>query len=83
MKSQEEAGRSMAEAMNWVSKITSSCIAMVLPLIFGLWLDKKLGTMPLFSLGLLALGMICGLYLLIKAVTPEKKNEKTKINIKT
>lgn len=70
---QQEMGRAMGEAMMWVSKITSSCIAMVLPGIGGMWLDKKFGTTPIFALILLVFGMIGGLYLLIKAVTPEKK----------
>lgn len=68
---QQEMGRSMSEAMMWVSKITSSCIAMVLPGIGGMWLDKKFGTTPVCSLVLLGFGLVCGMYLLIKSL--EKK----------
>lgn len=67
---QQEMGRSMGEAMMWVSKITSSCIAMVLPGIGGMWLDKHFGTTPICAIVLFVLGMGAGLYLLIKAVTP-------------
>lgn len=58
----------MGEAMMWVSKITSSCIAMVLPGIGGMWLDKQLGTTPVLGLVLLVFGMVAGFYLLVKMV---------------
>lgn len=71
---QHEMGRSMSEAVSCVSKITSCCLAMVLPGIGGIWLDKKFNISPICSLIFLCFGLICGMYLLIKSL--EKRKQK-------
>jgi len=47
---------SMAAAMQWVHRITTVVMEMVLPGIFGVWLDKKWGTNFVGLLGF-ALGL--------------------------
>jgi hypothetical protein len=54
----------MAEAMNWVSKITTVVLEMVLPGLAGLWLDSQWGTRFLTLVGF-ALGVPLGLWHLI------------------
>lgn len=66
--------QSMSEAANWVSKITTACVAMLLPGAAGLWLDNFMHSAPAFGLIGMALGMACGLYLLIQFTQPKKKN---------
>ena len=63
----------MAEAMNWVSKITAVALEMILPGLAGLWLDNQLGTRFLALLGF-ALGVPLGMWHLI-AMTKSKRNE--------
>ena len=63
----------MAEAMNWVSKITTVALEMVLPGLAGLWLDSQLGTRFLTLLGF-ALGIPLGMWHLI-AMTRNKRND--------
>ena len=63
----------MAEAMNWVSKITTVALEMVLPGLAGLWLDNHLETRILAVLGF-ALGVPLGMWHLI-AMTMSKRNE--------
>lgn len=53
-------------AMRWVSRITSISIEMVLPGLLGLWLDRRLGTLVLFtSLGF-ALGLTVAMFHLVR-----------------
>ena len=54
----------MAEGMNWVSKITTIALEMVLPGSLGLWLDTRFGTRFLALLGF-ALGVPLGIWHLI------------------
>ena len=63
----------MAEAMNWVSKITTVSVEMILPGLAGLWLDKQLGTQFLALLGL-ALGFPLGVWHLI-AMAKSKRDD--------
>ncbi len=63
----------MAEAMNWVSKITTVALEMVLPGLAGLWLDNQLETRFLTMLGF-ALGVPLGMWHLI-AMTKNKRND--------
>jgi len=60
----------MAEAMNWVSKITTVALEMVLPGLAGLWLDNQLETRFLALFGF-ALGVPLGIWHLI-AMTKSK-----------
>jgi F0F1-type ATP synthase assembly protein I len=53
-------GRSpIAIAMHWASQVTTIAIEMVLPVLLGVWADKRLGTKGVFSL----VGAIAGLWL--------------------
>jgi len=67
----------MAEAMAWVSKITTVCFMFALPPIGGSWLDNWLGCMPLFTFCGLVLGMGGGLWHLIQItkIPPKEKPE--------
>ena len=60
----------MAEATNWVSKITTVALEMVLPGLAGLWLDNQLETRFLALFGF-ALGVPLGIWHLI-AMTNSK-----------
>lgn len=60
----------MAEATNWISRITTVTLEMILPGLAGLWLDKRLGTGFLALLGF-ALGVALGIRHLI-AMTKSK-----------
>ena len=55
---------SMAEAMNWVSRITAVALEMILPGLVGTWLDSQLETRFLALLGL-ALGVPLGIWHLL------------------
>lgn len=55
----------IAKGVQWVSKITTVALEMVVPVIIGSWLDRKLGTQFLTILGI-ALGVPLGLWHLIK-----------------
>lgn len=60
-------GRSpYALAMEWVSRITSISIEMVLPGAIGYWIDIKLGTKPFFLIIGSILGFVGGMWHLIK-----------------
>jgi hypothetical protein len=62
----------MAEAMNWVSKITTVTLEMILPGLAGLWIDNQLET-RCFSLLGFALGVPLGIWHII-AMTKSKRN---------
>ena len=60
----------MAQAMAWSSRITTISLEMVLPAVFGHWLDQRLGTWFVFvTLGAIA-GMTLGLMHLIQMTKP-------------
>lgn len=63
----------MAGAMNWVSKITTVALVMVLPGLVGWWLDNQLATRYLSLVGF-ALGVPLGMWSLI-AMTKRNRNE--------
>ncbi len=63
----------MSEAMNWVSRITTVALEMVLPGLAGLWLDNQLETRFLTLLGF-ALGVPLGMGHLV-AMTKRKPND--------
>ena len=52
--------------MQWVSQITSIAIGMVLPGLFGFWIDWKLGTKAVFPVVGVVVGFSVGLWQLIK-----------------
>jgi hypothetical protein len=66
----------VALAFEWVAKITTVGLEMVIPGLFGYWLDGKLGTRYLTIAGF-ALGMVVGFWHLLRMVKlkPPRKNE--------
>ena len=56
----------MVLAMEWVSRITTISLEMVLPALGGYWLDTSWGTKPLFTLLGAALGPAVGFWHLIR-----------------
>jgi F0F1-type ATP synthase assembly protein I len=58
----------MSKAVAKASEVTVVAMTMVLPMLFGYWLDRFLGTLPLFVLCGLVLGMPAGIVQLIKLV---------------
>jgi hypothetical protein len=65
----------MALAMEWVAKITTVALEMVLPGLAGRWLDAQLGTGFLVLLGF-AFGLVAGIshLLLMTGAVGRKKN---------
>jgi hypothetical protein len=55
----------MALAMEWVAKITTVSLEMVLPGVFGQWLDSKWGT-GFLALAGFALGIAVGMWHLLQ-----------------
>ena len=56
----------MATAAQWVSRITTISIEMVLPGLAGVWLDDWLGTVALFTLAGFAFGISFGIWHLVR-----------------
>jgi F0F1-type ATP synthase assembly protein I len=53
-------GRSpIAVAMHWASQVTTISIEMVLPILLGVWTDRRLGTKAVFTI----VGGIAGFWL--------------------
>ena len=66
----------MALAMEWVSRITTISLEMVLPGIAGQWLDQKWGTSFLALAGF-ALGLTIGIWHLL-AISKESQRKSLK-----
>ena len=54
----------MALAAQWVSRILTVCLVIVLPGIFGQWLDRRWNTSFLALMGF-AFGLVAGMYHLL------------------
>jgi F0F1-type ATP synthase assembly protein I len=59
---------SMAEAMKWVSVVTSVVGVMIVPALGGLWIDNLLGTKWLFVILGAIVGFVGGMYCLLDMV---------------
>lgn len=70
-------GRSAtAKAAEWVSRVMTISMGMVLPGLAGYWLDQRLGTQVLFLLlGFVIGGYLAFLQLRVIAATTKKRNE--------
>ncbi len=55
----------MARGLEWVAKITTVALEMVVPAVIGMWLDQKLGTQFLGLLGIV-FGVPLGVWHLLK-----------------
>jgi ATP synthase protein I len=72
-----------AVAAEWVSRITTVSLQMVLPAVLGFWVDQKLGTVMLFLVLGAILGMTTGMIQLVRMTStkadgvkaPRKKPE--------
>jgi hypothetical protein len=65
----------MAVAIQWVAKITTVSLEMVLPGLGGVWLDKQWGTSFLGLAGFV-LGLIVGVWHLLQMVPkPRRKTD--------
>lgn len=59
---------SVAKGIGKASQVTAIAFIMVLPMLFGYWLDRYLLTLPLFVLIGLVFGLVAGIVQLIKLV---------------
>ena len=59
-------------ALEWVARITAVSLVMVLPGIFGHWVDGKAGT-SFFTLSGFAIGFVAGFVALLAMVKPRQK----------
>ncbi|HMO12908.1 MAG TPA: AtpZ/AtpI family protein [Pirellulaceae bacterium] len=66
----------LARAFEQATHVTTIGIMMVAPVLPGYWLDKYLGTLPLFTILGLAFGMSASLWQLIKFVNRQESNHK-------
>jgi len=68
----------MADAIEWVSRITVIALEMVLPGIVGQWLDKRYGLNFLALIGF-AFGLTAGMWhlLVMTKAVPTKKTTKS------
>lgn len=64
----------MAVAISWATRITTISASMVLPGLFGYWLDQRLQTRVLFTLGGFAFGTIAGIWQLIQMTRSAERN---------
>ena len=64
----------MAVAMEWVSKITTVGLEMVVPGIIGFWLDGQFGTKFLGVVGF-ALGFPLGMWHLLAMTRPSQRGK--------
>lgn len=58
----------MAQAMKWVSVVTSVVGVMIVPPLGGIWLDHLLGTKGLFAILGAIVGFVGGMYSLLGMV---------------
>jgi len=59
---------SIAEAMKWVSVVTSVVGVMTVPALVGMWIDHLLGTIYPFTILGVVVGFVGGMYCLLDMV---------------
>ena len=64
----------MAQAMAWSSRITTVSLEMVLPAVFGHWIDERLGTGWVFVMLGAVVGMTGGIMHLVRMTDPDSQN---------
>ena len=62
------AASGMAEAMKWVSVVTTVVGVMTVPALGGMWIDNLLGTKYLFAILGVIVGFVGGMYSLLNMV---------------
>lgn len=65
----------MAEAAAWGSRVTTIALEMALPGLFGLWIDRQLGTVLVFLVLGVMLGMTVGMLHLVRMAKTLQKDE--------
>ena len=58
--------RIIGEALEWTNKVIAMCGIMVLPMVGGLYLDRVLGTLCVFTFVGVIFGFSGGMYYLLK-----------------
>ncbi len=66
----------MVRGMEWASRVTAISLEMVLPALGGVWIDRKLGTVPLFLILGVVLGLAVGLMQLVRLGTETQRRER-------
>jgi len=66
---QQDRRSPMAEALDWVSRITTVALVMVVPGVAGMWLDRRWGTKFVGLMGF-AVGLPAGMWLLFQMTRP-------------
>jgi F0F1-type ATP synthase assembly protein I len=64
----------VAVASQWASRVMTVSLEMVLPGMFGYWVDQKLGKEPLFTMIGFVLGVTAAIWHLIQMTSSEKNN---------
>jgi F0F1-type ATP synthase assembly protein I len=67
-----------AAALEWTSRTTAISLEMVAPAVFGWWLDRRWGTLPLCLLVGVALGFLTSLMSLLQLAKTAGKNKHEK-----
>jgi F0F1-type ATP synthase assembly protein I len=65
----------LALAYGWAVRITAISLEMVVPILIGLWLDRKLGTVLVFVVLGAVVGVTAGLFHLIRLAGPVHRCE--------
>lgn len=73
--SQRSRAAAIAAGMRWATTISAVSLEMALPPVLGLWIDKKLGTSPVFLAGLAVLGMVAAMMHLRQLVLQKSASE--------
>jgi ATP synthase protein I len=63
-----------ALALEWTSRITTISLELVLPALFGYWLDQRFGTRVLFLILGMMLGFVTALLSLLRLARPSGKD---------
>jgi F0F1-type ATP synthase assembly protein I len=70
----------VAKAYHWSSRILVVSLEMVLPGAVGLWIDRRLGTMMLFTLVGLVVGCTGGVWHLIRMTSADTRRDQDQHN---
>lgn len=82
MKSPPDDRSALATSYAWAIRVMTVSIEMVAPAVVGLWIDRRLKTLVLFTIIGLILGMSLGMWHLLKIArsadeTPRRDNDET------
>jgi ATP synthase protein I len=56
--------------MEWSARMTSISLELVVPMLIGYWLDRRVGTLPLFLILGVVLGFITATFSLLRLTKP-------------